>query len=132
MPDNNNPNELLLLNATQQLECTNPNQWNAASNDSVKTFIDSIETSIGTDKEALEKYRTMISGVPSPWARVTITRKALALSPRNADNVLSLCYKTFKSEWRGLMAAYVLRSDSFEFSEPIPWSVLTWWKTWAR
>ena len=120
MPDNNNPNELLLLNATQQLECTNPNQWNAASNDSVKTFIDSIETSIGTDKEALEKYRTMISGVPSPWARVTITRKALALSPRNADNVLSLCYKTFKSEWRGLMAAYVLRSDSFEFSEPIP------------
>ena len=111
--------ELLLLDATQQLECAEANKWNPASNDSVKSFIDSIETSLGTGKEADEKYRTMISGVPSPWARVTVTRKSLAAAPKNADNVLALCYKTFKSEWRGLMAAYVLRADYFEFSNPI-------------
>ncbi len=120
MPDNNKHYELLLLNAEQPLQCTNPNQWNAANGDSVKSFIDTIETSVGTDKEATEKYRTMISGVPSPWARVTITRKAIAFMPKRSDNVLALCYRTFRSEWRGLMAAYVLRADSFEFSDPIP------------
>ena len=120
MPDNNKHYELLLLNAEQPLQCTNPNQWNAANSDSVKSFIDTIETSVGTDKEATEKYRTMISGVPSPWARVTITRKAIAFMPKRSDNVLALCYRTFRSEWRGLMAAYVLRADSFEFSDPIP------------
>lgn len=112
--------ELLLLDATQQLECAEANQWNTASKDSVGTFINSIETSLGTDKEVGEKYRTMISGIPSPWARVTITRKALSTATPKADNVLALCYKTFKSEWRGLIAAYALRSDNFEFSNPIP------------
>ena len=112
--------ELLLLDATQQLECANANKWNFAQSDSVKMFINSIITSLGTDKESAEKYRTMISGVPSPWARVTITRKALTVNKKQVENVLDLCYKTFKSEWRGLMAAYVLRSDDFELSEPIP------------
>ena len=112
--------ELLLLDATQQLECANANKWNYALSDSVKMFINTIITSLGTEKESAEKYRSMISGVPSPWARVTITRKALTANKKHVDNVLDLCYKVFKSEWRGLMAAYVLRSDDFELSEPIP------------
>lgn len=115
----NKQTELLLLNATKPLVCDHPNKWNGVNGDSVTSFIDSIETSIGTDKEATEKYRTMISGVPSPWARVTITRKALAITPEKVDSVLSLSYMTFRSEWRGLIAAYVLHPDSFEFSEPI-------------
>ena len=63
----------------------------------------------------------MISGIPSPWARVLMTRKALAQNPADlGDSVLDMCYKMFRSEWRGLVAAYALRPDSFEFSAPIP------------
>ena len=110
---------MLLLDAEPQLTCPDANKWCPASNNSVSNFIDGIVTSMGSnDKEAKEKYRTMISGVPSPWARVTITQKALD-TDQNKKNVLAKCYELFKSEWRGLMAAYVLRQNSFEFSKPI-------------
>lgn len=112
--------ELLLLDAKPQLACPNPDEWNAAKKDSVKGFINGIDTTASKMDEK-ERLRTLISGIPSPWARVTLTRKALT-NPNTGDpnSVLNLCYRLFKSEWRGLMAAYVLRGDNFVFSEPIP------------
>lgn len=97
------------------------NRWLNTDDDSVKTFVKSITTAEGNSGISLDLLRAMISGIPSPWARVLMTRKALAQKPADlGDTVLGMCYRMFRSEWRGLVAAYALRPDSFEFSAPIP------------
>ena len=97
------------------------NRWSKSTDDSVTLFIKGIVTAEGKDGIPTELLRAMISGIPSPWARVLMTRKALAVKPEDLNmTVLDECYKMFRSEWRGLVAAYALRPDSFEFSKAIP------------
>lgn len=97
------------------------NRWSKSTDDSVALFIKGIVTAEGKDGIPTELLRAMISGIPSPWARVLMTRKALAVKPEDLNmTVLDECYKMFRSEWRGLVAAYALRPDSFEFSKAIP------------
>lgn len=114
--------ELLLLDSNNPIVTAEANKWCSIDNAAVENFIKNIVTSSGSanDNEQQEKFRAIISGVPSPWARVLLTRKAV-LQPKSElrGTVLDECYKLLKSEWRGLVAAYALYSDSFEFSEPI-------------
>ena len=109
--------ELLLLDSSNPIS-TKANIWCSIADADVENFIKNIITSIGTANERQEKFRAIISGVPSPWARVLLTRKAVVKSDLK-DTVLDECYKLLKSEWRGLVAAYALYPDSFEFSAPI-------------
>ncbi|MFI3296776.1 MAG: hypothetical protein R3Y59_03995 [bacterium] len=85
------------------------------------TVIEQIETSTGSETSSVEVFNTLISGVPSPWARVKLTSYALT---NNADvndhRTIVECYRHIKSEWRGLLSAYLLFSDRFTISEPIP------------
>ena len=113
--------ELLLLDSNNPIVTAEANKWCSIDNAAVVNFIKDIITSIGSANEQQDKFRAIISGVPSPWARVLLTRKAV-LVPKTElkDTVLDECYKLLKSEWRGLVAAYALYPDSFEFSEPIP------------
>ncbi len=111
--------ELLLLDSKKPLECAQENTWCPAEAAQVSTFVNNIVTA-KADADKPEKFRAMISGVPSPWARVTLTRKALAVAPKDLENtVIDNCYKFFRGEWRGLLSAFVLHPDKFEFSEPI-------------
>lgn len=113
--------ELLLLDADSTISKVEVNKWCSITDDDVKNFINSILTSKGSANENLkDKFRAIISGVPSPWARVLLTRKAV-VQPKNelGNTVLDECYKLLKSEWRGLIAAYALYPDSFVFSAPI-------------
>ena len=121
MSDNKN---MLLLESAKSLKVEGAgtiNRWCKATNDSVALFIKGITTAEGNTGLSADQLRAMISGIPSPWARVLMTKKALAENPSNlGDTVLDMCYKMFRSEWRGMVAAYALRPDSFEFSTPIP------------
>lgn len=112
--------KLLLLDSTNSIQTSEDNKWCIVDNSSVSNFIESIVTSTGTEQEQESKYRALVSGIPSPWARVLLTRKAVDMPSQNLrDSVLDGCYRLLKSEWRGLIAAYALYPDSFYFSEPI-------------
>lgn len=112
--------ELLLLDSTNPIVTAEANKWCSIDNAAVENFIKNIVTSKGTANEQQEKFRSIISGVPSPWARVLLTRKAVVQPTSELrDTVLDECYKLLKSEWRGLIAAYALHPDRFEFSVPI-------------
>lgn len=108
-----------MLDSNNPLKTTE-NVWSGVENSDVANFIKNIITSKGSAGEQKEKFRALISGVPSPWARVLLTRKAVVSASAELQNtVLDECYKLLKTEWRGLIAAYALRPDRFEFSEPI-------------
>ena len=112
--------KLLLLDSKNPIVTAEANKWCSIDNAAVENFIKNIVTSIGSANEQQEKFRAIISGVPSPWARVLLTRKAV-VQPKSElrDTVLDECYKLLKSEWRGLVAAYALYPDSFVFSDPV-------------
>ncbi len=111
---------LLLLDSTNPIVTAEANKWCSIDNAAVENFIKNIVTSKGTANDQQDKFRALISGVPSPWARVLLTRKAVIQpSSELRDTVLDECYKLLKSEWRGLIAAYVLHPDRFEFSKPV-------------
>lgn len=111
---------LLLLDSTNPISVSEANKWCSVDDAAVENFIKNITTSKGNPKEQQDKFRAIISGVPSPWARVLLTRKAVLFPKRELkDTVLDECYKLLKSEWRGLIAAYALKPGKFVFSEPI-------------
>ena len=113
--------ELLLLDSKNPIVTAEANKWCSIDNAAVENFIKNIVTSKGSaNEDQQDKFRAIISGVPSPWARVLLTRKAVVQPQKELrDTVLDECYKLLKSEWRGLIAAYALYPDSFEFSTPI-------------
>lgn len=111
----------LLINATQGSRIDSPNKWVPIS--APDAFISSIETSDGSETASLEQFNTLVSGVPSPWARIKLTVYALtseSLSNEKDKRTLVECYRHLRSEWRGLMATYILCSDRFILSDPIP------------
>lgn len=114
--------KILMLNSSFKIETKDVNSWECVAEKSVGSFIQGIETSKGEGGEdAKGKFRAVISGIPSPWARVLITRESV-YSEKKDDlkaSVLDNCYRLLKSEWRGLIAAYVLRPDRFELSDPL-------------
>lgn len=82
-------------------------------------LIDSIDTTGGELTDAA-KFNLLVSSVPSPWARVHLTQHAImAKEDRSDTRTLSQFYSFLCSEWRGLMAAYVLYPEDFELTEPI-------------
>ena len=111
---------LLLLDSTNPIATAEANKWCSIDNAAVTNFIKNIVISKGNPTEQADKFRAIISGVPSPWARVLLTRKAVTTATSELkDTVLDECYKILKSEWRGLIAAYALYPDSFQFSAPV-------------
>ena len=99
---------------TQQAK---PNFWEEMKQP--KQFIDSIDTTGGELNDAA-KFNLLVSSVPSPWARVHLTQHALMQCNDKTDNgILSKFYSFLYSEWKGLVAAYVLYPEYFELTEPI-------------
>ena len=82
-------------------------------------FIDSIDTTGGELNDAA-KFNLLVSSVPSPWARVHLTQHAIMAKEDKTDTrTLSQFYSFLCSEWRGLIAAYVLYPEDFELTKPI-------------
>lgn len=83
-------------------------------------FVDYIDTTSGNENASIESFNTLVSGVPSPWAREKLTAYALADNTDLSDHrILIESYRHMRSEWRGLIAAYILFSDRFEISNPV-------------
>ena len=111
---------LLLLDTknSNPISVSEANKWCSVEDAAVENFIKDIEIHKGNPNEQQDKFRSIISGVPSPWARVLLTRKAVLFPKKDLkDTVLDECYKLLKSEWRGLMAAYAIHPDYFKFDE---------------
>jgi len=99
---------------TQQAK---PNSWEKMG--MPEQFIDSIDTTGGELTDAA-KFNLLVSSVPSPWARVHLTQHAIMAKEDKSDKrTLSQFYSFLCSEWRGLMAAYVLYPEDFELTKPI-------------
>ncbi len=101
----------------QDTQPAKPNSWEPM--EKPEQFIDSIDTTGGDLKEAA-CFNLLVSSVPSPWARVHLTQHAImAKENKNDTRTLSQFYSSLCSEWRGLVAAFVLYPEDFELTEPI-------------
>lgn len=88
--------------------------------DAIKPFIQGIEAG-DLDKDTISS--TLISGIPSPWARPKMFWFALDYKQHADGNIkqsgLFDFYEALISEWRGLLATIALYSDRITFSQPI-------------
>ena len=101
----------------QDTQQAKPNSW--AKMEKEEQFIDSIDTTGGEMSDAA-KFNLLVSSVPSPWSRVHLTCHAIQSEIEEGDTrTLMQFYDFMRSEWRGLIAAYVLYPEYFELTSPI-------------
>ena len=101
----------------QDTQQAKPNSW--AKMEKEEQFIDSIDTSGGEMSDAA-KFNLLVSSVPSPWSRVHLTCHAIQSEIQQGETrTLMQFYDFMRSEWRGLIAAYVLYPEYFELTQPI-------------
>lgn len=95
----------LLINSTEQNNDGQENVWNPLQ--APKIFIDNIDT-ITVNAEEHLSLDSLISGIPSPWARVKLFNMALLNGTRGDEKAFSQYYANLKNEWRGLLAVMAL------------------------
>jgi len=88
--------------------------------DQIKPFIQGI---VAGDLDINQVSSTLISGVPSPWARVKLFWFAFDYLQRKDANIetsgLIEFYGVLRDEWKGLLALVALYPDRVSFSGPI-------------
>lgn len=88
--------------------------------DQIKPFIQGI---LAGDLDINQVSSTLISGVPTPWARVKLLWFAFDYLQRKDANIetsgLIEFYTVLRDEWKGLLALIALYPDRVSFSEPI-------------
>jgi hypothetical protein len=88
--------------------------------DQIKPFIQGI---VAGDLDINQVSSTLISGVPSPWARVKLFWFAFDYLQRKDTNIetsgLIEFYGVLRDEWKGLLALVALYPDRVSFSDPI-------------
>ena len=88
--------------------------------DQIKPFIQGV---VAGDLDINQVSSTLISGVPSPWARVKLFWFAFDYLQRKDANIdtsgLIEFYGVLRDEWKGLLALVALYPDRVSFSEPI-------------
>ncbi len=88
--------------------------------DQIKPFIQGI---VAGDLDVNQVSSTLISGVPTPWARVKLFWFAFDYLHRQDANIatsgLIEFYSILRDEWKGLLALIALYPDRVSFSDPI-------------
>jgi hypothetical protein len=88
--------------------------------DQIKPFIQGI---IAGDLDKEQVSSALISGVPTPWARVKLFWFAFDYLQRQDANITTSglidFYSILRDEWKGLIALIALYPDRVSFSEPI-------------
>jgi hypothetical protein len=91
--------------------------------DEVKPFIMGIETGNILENVNAEVLNSLISGVPSPWARAKLFWYAFHYLQAKDANIktsgLIEFYKLLAAEWKGMIAVIALFGDRITFSDPI-------------
>lgn len=100
-------------------------KWNNLNN--ATSYIQGIHTGRMLDDISAEKLGSLISGIPTPWARAKLFKFAFAAVATQDPNInaegLMQFYNMLHSEWRGLMAVIALYPDRIRFSDPIKMDV---------
>lgn len=88
--------------------------------DEIKPFIQGIEAG---DLDENQVNSTLISGVPSPWARPKLFWFAFDYKKNEDANIMTSglfgFYKALIDEWMGLLATIALFPDRITFSDPV-------------
>jgi hypothetical protein len=108
-----------LIKSTGAAPNESQGKWNNLV-DNIKPFIQGIEAG---ELDINQVSSTLISGIPTPWARAKIFWFAMDYlqtpDPNITQSGLIDFYKTLISEWKGIMALTALFQDRVSFSEPI-------------
>ncbi|MDR1723188.1 MAG: hypothetical protein LBR84_04515 [Tannerella sp.] len=107
-----------LIKSTEGTKSNPEGKWYV--HDQIKPFIQGI---IAGDLDIGQVSSTLISGVPTPWARAKLFWFALDYLQRQDANIttsgLIEFYSALRDEWKGIMALIALYPDRVSFSEPI-------------
>ncbi len=107
-----------LIKSTEGSKSNPEGRWYV--HDQIKPFIQGI---IAGDLDITQVSSTLISGVPTPWARVKLFWFAFDYLHRQDANIttsgLIEFYSILRDEWKGLLALVALFPDRVSFSEPI-------------
>lgn len=90
--------------------------------DEAQPYIQGIETNIDKEVDA-EVMNTLVSGIPTPWARARLFGFAFPYTQVEANikkSGLVEFYDRLVAEWKGIMACIALFPDRIRLSEPIP------------
>lgn len=115
----------LLIKSYTNITTGTQGQWNNL--DSAPSYIQGIETGKILEGLTADKLGALISGVPTPWARVKLFKFALQTlsSPDPNINISGLqqFYELLYGEWKGLLAVIALFPDRITFSKPVEMNV---------
>jgi len=107
-----------LIKSTEGQKSNPTGKWYV--HDQIKPFIQGI---MAGDIDLAQVSSTLISGVPTPWARAKLFWFAFDYNQRQDANIetsgLIQFYNILIEEWKGLMALIALYPDRISFSEPI-------------
>lgn len=107
-----------LIKSTEGTKSNPEGKWYV--HDQIKPFIQGI---IAGDLDINQVSSTLISGVPTPWARAKLFWFAFDYLQRQDANIttsgLIEFYGILRDEWKGIIALIALFPDRISFSEPI-------------
>lgn len=107
-----------LIKSTEGSKSNPAGRWYV--HDQIKPFIQGI---VAGDLDINQVSSTLISGVPTPWARVKLFWFAFDYLQRKDANIdtsgLIEFYNILRDEWKGLIALVALYPDRVNFSDPI-------------
>lgn len=115
----------LLIKSYTNLTTGSQGQWNELN--MASSYIQGIETGKILEGLTAEKLGALISGVPTPWARVKLFKFALQTLATPDPNInisgLQQFYEMLHGEWMGLLAVIALFPDRIRFSKPVEMNV---------
>lgn len=111
----------LLIKSYTELTTGTPGSWNDLN--MASSYIQGIQTGKILDDVNADKIASLISGVPTPWARAKLFKFALDTlanpDPAITNSGLTQYYEMLHGEWRGLITLMALHSDRIRFSKPV-------------
>lgn len=114
-------NKSLLIKSKGSVKSEVPGKWHL--HDDIKSFILGIETGDILENVNAEVLNSLISGVPTPWARAKLFWFAFDYLQHHDPNIktsgLIDFYRIILDEWKGIMALIALFPDRVSFSDPI-------------
>lgn len=111
----------LLIQSYTTLTTGIQGEWNAL--EMANSYIQGIKTGDILSSVNAQTLNALISGVPTPWARVKLFKYALDTLNNPNPNIdasgLVEFYQILHGEWRGLLATIALYPDRIRFSAPV-------------
>lgn len=111
----------LLIKSYTTLTTGTQGNWNDLN--MASSYIQGIQTGKILEDVSADKIATLISGVPTPWARAKLFKFALDTlanpDPAITNSGLTQFYEMLHGEWRGLIALMALYSDRIRISKPV-------------